>query len=288
MQPKLKLHKKLNDIEDKELRYPRDPSDVDKSPDELLALSDPNEKPERLKETDYIKFERSNKPTPVRDFSGKKIIYLFVPPQSLNYTRSYNYAEEAQSFVSANESIKNVLDSNKGAIDKIIKSFGAAYDDLKRAATSGALGSQPTSQIAGKLGFAFNPNMEIYFKQPNFRNFEFTFPFLPKTPEEAKIVEDIVSEFEKYSMPKINTAEGSFGKNIYEYPNVWKISTKSKIGGGFNSNTCVLESFNVNYGADAGYTTFIDGKPVMTTLKLSFKEIVLWSQDDHPYESKKG
>lgn len=267
MQPELKLQQKLKDAEKGELRYPMDPSDVDKSPEP---------EGERLKETDYIKFERFPKPTPAGSGSGEKKVFLFVPPQSLNYTRSYNYAEEEQSIMSANASIENLM-SNKGGLEKFIGLFTAGFDDAKRAAIKAGLSGAPASQVAGKFGYAFNPNMEIYFKQPNFRTFEFTFPFLPKNEKESVAVEEIVSEFEKYSMP-----EFSKEKNIYKYPKVWQISTKAKIGKGFNSRTCVLESFNVNYGADAGYTTFIDGKPVMTTLKLSFKEIELWSQDMFP------
>ena len=270
MQPELKLQQKLKDAEKGELRYPIDPSDVDKSPEP---------EGERLKETDYIKFERFPKPTPAtpEGGNGEKKVFLFVPPQSLNYTRSYTYAEEEQTFVSAKETLKKISDPSASGFEKFFGAFGAAASDLKRAGLKAAFGNPAAQQGAGQFGYAFNPNMEVYFKQPNFRTFEFTFPFLPKNEKESVAVEEIVSEFEKYSMPEL-----SKDKNIYKYPKVWQISTKAKIGKGFNSRTCVLESFNVNYGADAGYTTFIDGKPVMTTLKLSFKEIELWSQDMFP------
>ncbi len=250
-------------------QYPLDSSDANKSS---------QGKGSRLGDQDFIKFERMSKPTPSGGGDVESKIKLFVPPQSLNYARSYTYTEEEQTFVSANETIKNLANSNKGVISKLFGSIGAGFADAKRAGIATAFGSQAFSQAAGKFGFAFNPNMEIYFKQPNFRTFEFTFPFLPKNPKESQQIEKIVYEFEKYSMPLINKSSGGYGKNIYEYPKVWMISTRARVSAGFNSKSCVLETFDVNYGADAGYTTFVDGRPVMTTLKLTFKEIELWDQ----------
>lgn len=218
-------------------------------------------------EFDYLKFKMLEKGRGGNEStdSGKQV-KLFIPAGSLNYSRSFTYSAEDQIFGA--EAFGAVI---RG--DNII-------DGLQRSALRGLAtainGVGPVRQALGtEKGFAFNPNMEVFFKTPNFRKFNFTFPFLPKSEKESLQVRNIVRFFERYSHPEIRS------KYLFRYPKTWKING----GGGdlnFSSKECVIENFEVSYGADTGYVTFKNGMPVMTTLKISFMEIELYSQQELP------
>lgn len=191
-------------------------------------------------------------------------ITLFIPG-GLNYTRGYTYDEEESSALS--QAMK--ADSFMGGIGEALKQkIGGAIN--KGLDTIGG------RQALAQQGFAYNPNMEVYFKGSQFRTLSFEFPFLPKSPKEASAVKKITDSFELYSMPVITG-----GKQLFKYPYIWNISCrKIGISSYFNSKNCVLENVTISYGGEGGFNTFIDGAPVKSVLKLDFKEIELWSRED--------
>lgn len=198
--------------------------------------------------------------------TGEKFlkITLFIPG-GLNYTRGYTYNEEESSALS--EAMKG-----ENFMQGINKALSKAGSSAINKSLEGIGGTQALAQ----KGFAYNPNMEVYFKGSDFRTLSFEFPFLPKSPQESKAAKEIIEAFELYSMPEITS-----GKQLFKYPYIWKISCK-KIGVSnyFNSKNCVLENITVSYGGEGGFNSFIDGAPVKSILKLDFKEIELWSRKD--------
>ena len=185
-------------------------------------------------------------------------IKLFIP-DGISYSRNYTYEEEASDafsdFISGGGGIKSVNDLlGKG----VVKS----------------LEGMNLGQAAAKLGYAANPNMEVYFKGPEFRTFNFEFPFYPKSQAESQSVKSIIEDFEEKSMPKITE-----NKFVFQYPYVWKIVFKGNFNERANSKTCVLKNIDISYGGNTGgYMNFVDGTPVKTSLKLEFQEIQIDSR----------
>jgi hypothetical protein len=134
--------------------------------------------------------------------------------------------------------------------------------------------NQAVKLALNKLGYAFNPQEQVLFQGINFRTFEMSFTFSPRSSHEASKVQQIVKLFRSYAAPTIVTGLAGF---FYTPPGVFNLSFKKD--GAINPNInkltdCVLESVTVNY-APNGWSSHKDGQPTQMTMDLSFKETVL-------------
>ena len=209
------------------------------------------------------------------DKTSKKpgdLFKLALPERGLNFQRTYNYNGIPETAI------------GQGASALVSKILGTGSTDLSAAGASAAkrfgtdfVASMPGIQEGlGKSGFAINPNVEIYFVSEEFREFSFTFDFLPKNTKEAANVKEITKALEKYSLPVIDEQ-----KNLFGFPNTFMLEKKRKNGGKLlSSKECVITSLNITHGSEKGYTVFHDGYPTMTRMTVSFREIELWSQRD--------
>jgi len=133
----------------------------------------------------------------------------------------------------------------------------------------------PAAKLAlNKMGYAFNPQSQVLFQGIDFRTFEMSFTFSPKSAREAQQVQKIIKLFRSYAAPTIVTGAAGF---FYTPPGVFNLSFRKD--GAINQNInkitdCVLQSVTVNY-APNGWSSYKDGQPVQTTMDLSFKETVL-------------
>lgn len=223
------------------------------------------------KSIQYLNFTYKEKG---RSGGGGKI-KIVVPQIGLTNTRSFDYTPEGESvFKSLGNLGLNVASgqtSLENALDQGLRVAGS--DFLARNLTKTISGLPGANQIAASQGYAFNPNMEIYFENQQFRTFSFSFPFLPKNPEESGTIKKICQTFEKYSLPEIES------KYRFKYPYTWSISADGPVG--FSTKECVITEVVIRYGSDKQvYTTFSDGSPTATTLALTFTEIEQWSRDE--------
>jgi hypothetical protein len=126
------------------------------------------------------------------------------------------------------------------------------------------------------MGFALNPIIEVLYVSPTLRTFNFDFMFSPRDEQEANVVWDIINEFRRHSAPE-QILEGL----VFIPPSDFDISFLRKTNdGSFVENTniprinsCVLENVQVDYAASGQWSTFYDGMPVQTRMRLSFKEL---------------
>jgi len=181
---------------------------------------------------------------------------------------------------------------------KIIDSIGKT-DAMESAKKSGALGI--TASIAdnfgatGQAAFASftgvvrNPLMEMIYRTPNFRTFQYDFMFYPRDEREALEVQRIIELFRFHQAPEIlENAKGfmvppsEFEMKFYyagkENPNIPKIGT------------CVMTTMDVNY-APNGWSAYevpdeptarmgSTGMPVAIQLTLQFQEITYLTKTD--------
>ena len=158
-------------------------------------------------------------------------------------------------------------------------------------ATLGALntiapGARALAQAT--TGTVVAPRMELMFERVNRRNFSYNFILIPKSVEEARVIEEIVQEFKLAMHPEFIDATQSFRR--MKMPNLIDITFHSH--GGHNNfinkiSTCYLKSVNVTYGGDR-YTAHeptvgINGRgspPQRTSIALEFSELGILTKED--------
>lgn len=119
------------------------------------------------------------------------------------------------------------------------------------------------------VGMALNPQMDVIYETPTLRSFNFEFNFAPRTPEEGRLVQQIIKTFKFHSAPEILSDGGIFGRYFVppsEFDIEFSVNSMGKI------STCVLESITVDYGP-TGAAFYADNTPVHTKLMLQFKEL---------------
>ena len=224
-------------------------------------------------------------------------IALYMP-DTLNYSYSQSYdqlslggegaGQVAAAAASAAEAYKsgNVLDA-VGALGKSA-SLSAGQ---KVTQTAGALlGSSQTAQLAflKATGTVQNPMLELIYKSPNFRTFQFDFLFYPRDEREALEVQKIIERFRFHQAPELSSAQG-----FLVPPSEFDI--KFYYGGVQNPNipsiaTCVLTTIDVNY-APNGWSAYEvpgenapalgrTGMPVTIQVTLQFQETTYLTKSD--------
>jgi len=141
----------------------------------------------------------------------------------------------------------------------------------------GATGQVAFTAITGAVS---NPLLEMIYKSPNFRTFQFDFTFYPRDEREALEVQQIIEKFRFHQAPEIASAA-----NFLIPPSEFDI--KFYYGGAENPNipplsTCVLENIDVNYTPN-GFSAYEvpgenlpslgrTGMPVAIQMTMQFKE----------------
>ena len=185
------------------------------------------------------------------------------------------------------EAIGNITDLNK-----VGQLFGNAAQDLGKDLT--AIINDPTSgpaltayfagqavgaNILGRTaGVTLNPNLELLFKGPNLRTFNFNFRFTPRSAKESQEIKEIIRVFKKnmavqrstsnlflltprvFTVEYIYNANGDNSGEIHPYLNVFK--------------PMAMTNLNVNYTPDGTYMTYNEtGSVTSYDLQMSFGEL---------------
>ena len=131
-------------------------------------------------------------------------------------------------------------------------------------------------------GSVITPRMEMMFEGVGRRSFSYTFSFIPKSKQEALIVEDIIKHFKFYAMPAYSNPETRREMDIpgtFDIEYMYRGSRNNFIN---RISTCFLTKVDVQYGGDR-YTAYeeIPGKgppPQKSSLSLNFTELETLSQ----------
>jgi hypothetical protein len=185
--------------------------------------------------------------------AGSGTVDLYLPEEfSVGY--SAGYEEFAMGAL-----ISSLMNGGEDAMSAI----GSALRD--NAAGMAGMENLNASQYQSQ-GKAKNPNMEVLFKNMNFRTFTFNFKFHPNNPSEAQEVKNIVKIFKLGMHPEMD--------GVYlKYPDTWQIEYQGQ-GDFYNKfATCVLTDMTYNYSGTGVTAQFEDGAPVESSLSLTFKEI---------------
>ena len=230
----------------------------------------------------------------------EKAISLYMPPSvKVNYASKYKDDEIGAVTQSSVEAVNAGIEAfrsgslpSMGTVKKTAISLGrsaaftATQNAMKTADATVMQGLQTSIQLSS--GRILSNKMELMFTEVGRRTFNFSFNFLPKSEEEAAMVEKIVHTFKRHMLPAYEN--GSFGAvsssqgrvmripDTFDIQYMWHSSENPWIN---KISTCYLTNMDVEYGGDK-YATFEpsknkDGKvgtpPMKTAISLTFDEI---------------
>lgn len=174
-------------------------------------------------------------------------------------------------------SISQTIGNVVGGSDEVKDAIAASF-----AGSAAGIGQQLLTRTTGAI---LNPNMELLFKGPSLRPFDFSFLLAPRDPDEATEVINIIRFF-KQGMAPIRTQANLFLKS----PNTFKVTylhrgESGKEHFGLNKfKECALLGLNVDYTPNANYATFTDGTMVAYRLTMRFQELEPVFNDDYQNE----
>ena len=140
--------------------------------------------------------------------------------------------------------------------------------------------SSASQLMALAKGQVYNPNVELLYKMPGMRSFNFNFSFVPKNAAEARKVNEIIRNFKIWSAPQ------ALKSGMFEVPHVWQVKYKTA-GGRDNPNmnkfkkaACVGVTVQANPQTTM-HVAHEDGMPIETIMSLNFREVDIITRQDH-------
>ena len=224
----------------------------------------------------------------------KTTIALYMPPSvSVTYNVKYGDQEIGALAGVANAAIDAFKGAGDGATTKIKAVLQAATGNVAKEGLTNAVnksidtiasGTETLRQLSS--GTVITPRMEMMFEGVGRRNFQYTFSFLPKSVQEAKLVEDIIYHFKFYAMPKYSNPTTRREMDIpgtFDIQYMYRGSENNFLN---KVSTCFLTNVSVEYGADR-FTAYepTSGKrgdgapPQKSKITLDFTELEVLSQD---------
>lgn len=166
-------------------------------------------------------------------------------------------------------------------IQSSLKQVGLELDQNPNVITSyfagQAVGANIFTRSTGKV---INPNLELLFRGPQLRTFNYSYRFTPREEKESKVIKQIIRHFKKHMAARRNNV-GLFLKTPY----VFKLTYVYSQGGQHpflnKIKPCALTNFNVDYTPDGSYATYTDGSMTSYTVSMQFSEIAPIYEDDY-------
>jgi len=154
------------------------------------------------------------------------------------------------------------------------KSAGEAKEALSGIIAAAAVGISADEVLARTQGAVVNPNLELLFKGPTLRPFNFTFQMGARNESESDQIMRILRFFKQGGSPQRTQAQ-----YLVKAPHTFQIEYLHRGESGEQNKylnrikECALLSVGVNYTPNNNYATFKNGAPVAVELSLSFKEL---------------
>ena len=167
------------------------------------------------------------------------------------------------------KSIKSGLDVAGGVMsDALAKSAAGVAETL-----TGGEGLREAG-LKG-IGAADNPYMEVLFDKVGMREFNYSFTFAPKNPDESEDIKKIVNLFRFHMLPELRGDAARFltlpSEFDIHYMFMGEDGAATENTYYHKISTCVLQNLSVDYTPN-GVKSFRNGAPTQINLSLSFKE----------------
>ena len=203
-------------------------------------------------------------------FKQQKACIILPTP---NLDANYNFSWDANS----NTVLGGITDSIGDFINNPSwSSLGAKIKGvLQTVGTKTPMSGDMVSRVSG---YSPNPRKEQIFREPTFRQFNFSYNFAPRSEEEARNVEAIIRQFKYHAHPSLDN-----GNFVYRYPSEFDIVHYHNGTENLHlpkHTTSVLESVQVNYAPSDNYSFFSNGMPSLIQLNLRFLELGIVTKED--------
>jgi len=228
----------------------------------------------------------------------KDAIALYMPD-----TLQYSYAQSFEQLNLGEEALGQTLAAGESVMDKFKKegvfaaggaAISALGDNLAKKLSETLAKNTGQSQsiraiTAAGMGQVTNPMLEMIYKSPDFRKFQFDFIFYPRSEREALEVQKIIESFRFHQAPEKKESSGGFLIPPSEF------DIRFYYGGAENPNipqiaTCILTNMDTNY-APNGFSAYEvpgedlpalgrTGMPVSIQMALSFQEVTYLTKQD--------
>lgn len=213
-------------------------------------------------------------------YSDTRVCSIALPiPEGLNtqYTQDYNDISLTSAFGNIGFAAQALaepkfLDRNDPYLGELAATLG-----------SKALGSSAdlTNLLTfGASGRVVNPQMEMLYRSPTFREFVFDFRLVPRNAYDTLRINEIIRELKYRSSP---TFCGTTTGRYYVPPARFAFTFFNADGTEneflFSSKQCVMTNISLDY-APNGYATHRDGSPVEIRLQIQMKETAMITAED--------
>ena len=185
--------------------------------------------------------------------------------------------------IATSDAVKSFLstpgaEGAQAATDSVKSSIEAAREG--GADVSTGLSNFFTEQLTGATdlqsrleGQIMNPNMELLFKNPSLRAFNFSWRLSPRDERESMTIMRIIRMFKQSMAPKKTVSQ-----LFLKAPNTYKVAFQSPYGGKNHRflpkvKECAMINFDVNYTPDGNYMTYDNSSMVSYEMSMSFQEI---------------
>lgn len=147
---------------------------------------------------------------------------------------------------------------------------------------AGPLAQPAMNELSARTGLTPNQMLTVLLQGPTYKTHSFTWKLYPKTPQESKIIKNIIQEIKSKSRPGT-----SFYRQFFTFPRLFNLSFAVNGKKFFDENDpnnylfsfkpAVLEGISVNYtpsGQPALYKG--TGAPDGVEITMNFKEVEYW------------
>ena len=223
----------------------------------------------------------------------EKSIALYMPP-SVSVDYEVKYGEEKIGAVAmASQQMIDAIAGSGATFDTFLEGLattgkGAVKEGLMNLVNESADAVAPGTKALFQLarGSVVTPRMEMMFEGVGRRSFSYTFNFIPKSEQEALVVEDIIQHFKFYAMPRYsnkNTRREMDIPGTFDIEYMYRGQRNNFLN---RISTCYLKSVKVQYGGDrfTAYEETIGNRgkgspPQRSSVSLEFTELEILSQD---------
>jgi hypothetical protein len=159
-------------------------------------------------------------------------------------------------------------------LEKLSGTASKAKEALAGVISAAAVGISADEVLARTQGAVVNPNLELLFKGPSLRPFNFSFQMGARNEGESDEIMRILRFFKQGGSPQRTSAQ-----YLVKAPHTFQIEYLHRSEDGAQNKylnkikECALLSVGVNYTPNNNYATFKNGAPVAVELSLSFKEL---------------
>lgn len=223
----------------------------------------------------YVK--RSIKNSPFLRTQGK--IRLPIP-DGIKDNMSVSYSDAALG-AGVGAALENITGGDFGSLISSATSTGGVLVGGAQGFAVDAI-SQSFQQVSEGVqalsGMAVNPYQTVLFKNPNFKNHNFSWRFMPRDEDESNRVRNIFRTFQFHMLPGVDTSSGIF----FSYPSMVIVSLFPSSEFLYRFKPCVVKSVNIDYSAGSSPSFFRrTAAPTSMSISIELQEIEYWTNNDY-------